>query len=322
MNIRKKRTVSDWAVMLLLAGSFFVALITFGNYLSKVAAGTAVPDDVVRAVLYGIFGPYILTTLALYIIKTQFEKVRSSFEETNDNLVDRFSQEIIRPLKIDLINAIKPTAHYNVIVNHPRKETLEVFIPGILDDFENKLAMMSMGHIYEYDPAKYHKFATSMFELAKEKIIATSIVDPTGFWDHPMALSYLNNNKKIAAKSNFKFIRYFFVNDDDTTGNKEQSLSAIANNLVIGVEVFIIKDDEKLDGDYRIDACLIDDFLAVISKVDKKNNIFGVDAYIDDSDRVPWIRDWTDFLENNRVKVTEYYSTTDAEIRGQATIKL
>ena len=318
MEKQKTKTTSDWASILLLAGSFIVTLFTFGYYLSKVAQGKAVPEDAVKVVLYGILAPYILTTIALYLIKTQFERVRGGFEETNSRLVEKFSDEILRPLKIDLINAIKPTAHYNVILNHPRKAILEKFIPKILDDFERKLAHISMGHVYEHDPSKYHAFAMDIFELAKDKIIATSAVDPTGFWDDPMTLSYLEKNKQIVKKK-VDFTRYFFVNDE----NKDASLSAIANNMRIGVKVYVIIDDENFDKDYKIDACLIDDNITAISDLDKKDNIRGVDAYIDDEAKVPFIRDWTKFLDSKKVEVTSVYSDmTEEQIKEKATIPL
>jgi len=335
----KNFKINLWNVstLILIVLSFVSTSVTFFKFIIKLNTPNHVPPettDLIFVIFYGVVVPFGLTTLALLILKFQFDKLKTKFEDTNKELVTKFSEEIIRPLKIDLINAIKPTAHYNVIMNQApkKKEVMENFIPKILDEFERKIAHMSMCHIYEYDPSKYHAFATSMFQLAKEKIIATSIVDPYGFWDHPMALSYLNNNKKIVEELNKedtdKFVRYFFVTDE----NKKQSLPAIANNMVIGVKVYVINDTPAFDGDYRIDACLIDNYIAVISKVDKKKNIFGVDAFIDDEDRVPFIRDWTDFLESNKVEVLEYYKdyevstgnkiSSENDIRKLATMKL
>lgn len=313
MEKSNKKNSSVWP-SILLSASIVISLFTFGFYMFKVFSNTALPDDTVKVVLYGILAPYILTTIALYMLKRDFEKVRNSFEETKTDLVEKFKEEIIKPLKIELVNAIKPTAHYNVIMNHEHKNILLKFIPNELTLFENRIAQMSVGHLYEYNPSKYHAFASSMFDLATEKIIATSVIDPTGFWDDPMALSYLNNNKRIVqrlenAGKHEKFIRYFFVNEETGTSNKAQSLQAIANNLVIGVKVYIIKDGKDFDEDYRIDACLIDDCIAVISKLDKrKKTMVGVDAYIDDRDKVPFIKDWADFLDANKVEVLDYYN--------------
>lgn len=317
-----KISFTNILTLLLIVLSFVSTSVTFYKFIVKLNHVT--PEhpiettDLIFVILYGVVIPFCLTSFALLILKIQFDKVRTKFEETNKELVSKFSEEIIRPLKIDLINAIRPTAHYNLILNHKRKETLEIFVPRILNDFERRIEQLSLGHIYEHDPSKYHAFATSMFELAKTEIIATSIVDPKGFWDHPMALSYLEDNKQII-KKNIKFTRYFFVND----ANKDASLGAIANNLGIGADVFIIKDDENFDKDYRIDACLIDGYIAVISMVDKTDNIIGVDAYIDDEIEVPKIHKWTKFLKNKRVDVTTVYSgMTKEQIIAKAPIPL
>ncbi len=281
--------------------------------------------DLFKVILYGVVIPVASTTISLLILRFDFENVKNKLDQSINDNSKKFSDEIIKPLKIEIINAIKPTANYNIIMNHPHRDLLLKFVPDILDTFQTKLQKLSAGHIYEDDPSRYHEFAMSIFNLAEKQIIATSIVDPNGFWAEPDTLIYLYNNRNLINKHKEKgdnnfFIRYFFVNDE----NKEASLIPILKNKAIGAEVFIIVENDIVDKKYIVDVGLIDDLISIKSLVEMKESknrrILKVDAYIGVKDKIRQTQTCLKFLETKRKTIVDVYPIISDDAKKAAAI--
>jgi hypothetical protein len=181
-----------------------------------------------------------------------------------------------------------------------------------------RIKALSNGQLFENDPSKYQEFCSSIFNLIEKNgnIRVTSIVNPEGFWEEENTINYLRNNKTLI-ESGVTIERYFFVKKE----NEESSLKAIANNLSVGVTVYIIIEDDIKKKEYIKDCGLVDGNIAIESKVDSNRNIFKVDVFIGDKTKYSEISTLFDLLNSKKKNVVDYYGKTKEEIiQGYAEI--
>lgn len=273
-------------------------------------------NDLLYVIIGGVIIPSAVTIASMYILRFQLEETKKNFDKSiSDNSI-KFKDEILKPLKSEIINAITPTANYNIIINHPHKEIFIKFLPRILDSLQNKVQKLSGGHIFEYEPSKYHEFSLFIFQMAFNSIIATSMVDPKEFWSSKESLMYLFETKKLieerkAISPNFEFIRYFFVNKTSI----EQSKIPIANNIAIGVKTYIIDEIDIDDKRNIIDGGLIDELISIRSTVDNRYRIIlKVDGYIGVKDKILETKAWLEYLKTIRKNVNDVFNISETEM--------
>lgn len=236
-----------------------------------------------------------------------FEVLRYKFEKT-------FENKVIKPLKIDIINAIQPTANYNIIVNHEKNEILLKFIPCILKELKMKIECLSSGHAFEYNAKNYYRFVDFLYKLADKEIVSTSLVDPKVFWNSPDILLLINTSRKLINEG-IKVKRYFYIRNDL---DKANNLPAIVKNIGAGITVKIIDCTTKgFSKDYEVDFCLIDNEIATLSRMEEKVNVItGLDVYIgSDKNETKNIIELLMYLESISIDVTQFYGKSISELK-------
>jgi hypothetical protein len=140
------------------------------------------------------------------------------------------------------------------------------------------------------------------------KIFATSIVNPSGFWHNAQA--YLAEQKRLIEIKKCEIYRYFiFVkNHKDWLSKHIQGENILKMNIdnKIKVRVTLFKNEEDAGACYR-DIGLVDDLMAVESKIDANNNITETICYITS--------------ESNSAKINEIQSIFRTLEEHQNTIK-
>jgi len=254
--------------------------------------------------------PLVTVVINLLITRYNLDSTHDSLKKTNDEIRKKNS-DFLQSTNILISDTIARSNNYYNLHLHSHKDVLAQFIPGLVDEFNMKIKALSNGHLFENDPSKYQEFCSSVFNLAKEngKIRATSIVNPDVFWEDENTINYLRNNKTLIERG-VTIERYFFVNEQ----NKESSLKAIANNLSVNVHVHIIKEEDIKKKDYIKDCGIVDDSIAIESKVDSSRNIFKVDVYIGEKTKYSEINTLFDLLNSKKQTVEEYYSKSEADV--------
>jgi hypothetical protein len=264
------------------------------------------PGTLVMITFSLIVIPLLSVMINLWIYKFLFDSNIDGLKSTNENLknnsnqIQKVNRTFIEDIDLKISESISRSSNYFTILSSEHKEQIIPFILHIIGDFNLKINELSLGHLFENDPTEYQSFVASVFNLAKKTVKATSIVDPKGFWDEDVnTINYLRDNKRII-DSGIQIERYFFINDN----NKESSKKAIGNNLIIGVETYLILEDE-IKPEYIKDIGTIDDYIAIVSDVDSNSNIYKVDIYIGDKKRYIVNNNLFDLYKSKRKTIKE-----------------
>lgn len=236
-------------------------------------------------------------------INTKFSKLFDS----NLEKLNTFSSNFISYLREETIKTISNLPITSQIVQN---ETKREYVNDIYNKFGKRLVELSNGKVTEDDPELYHKFAIQTFDLVKENgvIIASSNVNPTGFWESPIIAKYLKRNKYLIESKHVTFFRYFFVNKD----NEEISKKAIAKNIKIGAKVFVIEKD-KYKSSLSVDGGRIDDTICVKSILDKNLEIIKVKAFFKENSEFEELSRIIDLWEDVAKDALTYYKMTQED---------
>jgi hypothetical protein len=256
-------------------------------------------------ILFTVGGGLLTITLSMieqHRINKSLNKLKDKFDDFSDNLAF--------DIKTDISSVVSTIGNTASIIDTKEKR---VYLNGIYENFKRALVNISIGKVEENDPDKYHQFAINTFNLVKEKgeIIASSTIDPNGFWSEADINRYLSNNKSLIEERQITFKRYFFIPND--AAQKESSKIPIARNINIGAEVFVIDvQKHKLENSpLYFDGGRIDNTIAIKS-VTSNGHIKKVKGYFrgvssnEYLELVELIEQWSEMSEN----AYSYYNMT------------
>ncbi len=261
----------------------------------------------------GIF-PIILTILAglltitLSMIETH--KMNKSLLSLKDKF-DSFTENLAIDIKRDIASTVSTISDTASLIE---KEERKVFLENIFYNFKNSLVNLSIGKVEENDPDKYHQFAINSFNLVQNGglIIASSTVDPNGFWSQTEINKYLSNNKSLINDKGVTFKRYFFIPDDNQI--KEDCKMPIARNINIGAEVFVIdvKKHNLENSEIYCDAGRIDNTMTIKSTL-HNGQIRKVKGYFRNNSEYKNLTDIINQWEGIAESPIKYYGMSEKE---------
>ena len=183
----------------------------------------------------------------------------------------------------------------------------------IMVETNELVEQLEVGHIYEYDPGKFHDFVSKIFSMApemNEKIIrATSIVDPQKFWEDPKAIAYLSKNKDLVEKHNIDFKRTFFL-ENNSNECLERYSKVIKSNIEHRIDVSIVFVNEIPNQTQNLiykDFGYIGERIAIFCEVSEIRKIDRVDCFIDVGDKINEAHDLFRAIDQYAKKVEDVY---------------